>query len=93
MKIIKGTTAQGKRLYEQHTKYDGYWLHDVYNKPSVAKQNAWNKCFDMFVKENGTGFSITSHNSFNVTCSWIIEEGLRIETASNSYLVLFPENC
>ena len=40
MIIVKSTTAKGKRLVEIGTKYEGTWLHQVYDKWSNAKQVA-----------------------------------------------------
>lgn len=91
---VKGNTKKGQTLIAKGSQYEGMWLHQVYDKPSKAKQEAWNKCFDEYCNTEGaTGLSIISHNTFGFSVSWLTPDGLRIETPKNSYLVIFPEYC
>lgn len=53
MIIVKSTTAKGKRLVEIGTKYEGTWLHQVYDKLSNAKQVAWDKYYDEYCNTDG----------------------------------------
>lgn len=91
MKIVKASTAQGKRLIEIGTKWEGTHLWQIYDKYSYAKQVAWDRCYDEYCRTEGaSGFSICSHNVFQFTCSWFLADGsMRLETRDNSYLVVF----
>lgn len=93
MIIIKGTTKKGQELLKKSQNWEGKYLSQVYNSYSKAKEKAWNDCFKKCLAENGEQFSIISHNSFQFSVGWFVENGARIETSSNSYLVLFPEFC
>lgn len=93
MTIIKGNTKQGKDMINKYSNHEGVYLRQVYDNWSVAKQIAWDECYSKCQEEHGEAFSICSHNSFSFTVSWVVENGLRIETANNSYLVIFPEFC
>lgn len=94
MKKVKASTAQGKKLVEMGTKWEGTHLMQVYNKWSDAKQAAWDRCYDEYCNTDGaSGFSICSHNTFQFTCSWFLADGsMRLETRDNSYLVIFDDN-
>lgn len=92
MRELKASTKAGQNIIEKASKHEGYWLHQVYDKWSSAKEQAWNWCFDQFRQtENSEEFSICSHNSFGFVCSWVgTKDGeniLRYETKDNSYLV------
>lgn len=88
MTIIKGTTAKGQQMLQRYSYHEGNSLYDVYDRPSHAKIWAYENCADKCYYENGRDFGICSHNTFGFTVSWRTADGLRIETASNSYLVL-----
>ena len=87
MKTIKATTKRGQALIESAKRYEGYNLRDVYSSYSYAKRNAWEWCYNQYIKDNGTNFHICSHNSQTFTVAWETDEGVRIETAYNSYLI------
>lgn len=92
MKVVKASTPLGKRLVEIGQKREGTFLHQVYDKWSIAKQEAWRECYDEYCCTDGAEqFSICSHNNFTFTCSWFIPKCMRLETAKNSYLVVFDE--
>ena len=93
MTIIKGTTKKGKNMIYNAGYYDGYDLYDVYNTCSHAKRKAYEWCKEQCYKENGSNFHITSHNTFGFSVAWEVENGVRIETPQNSYLVLYEEYC
>jgi len=93
MTIIKGTTKKGQSMIERASNYDGFRLWDVYDTFSAAKARAWDYCYEKCLAEKGESFSIISHNSFGFSVSWIVKNGVRIETPKNSYLVIFPEYC
>lgn len=87
MKTIKGTTKKGQSMIQNARNYDGYTLRDVYGNYSHAKENAYNWCKEQCYNENGKNFHITSHNTFGFSVAWEVENGIRIETPQNSYLV------
>ena len=89
MTTIRTTTKRGQTMYDNATEnYEGYYLNDVYGNYSYAKYKAWEYCLNLCQKEGGNNFHITSHNTFGFTVSWWTVDGLRIETARNSYLIL-----
>ena len=89
MRIIKANTKQGQSMIKRANVYEGYSLQDIYGTFSHAKQNAWQWCLEQCHKENGSNFHIASHNTFGFSVAWEIENGVRIETPQNSYLVAY----
>ena len=90
MTIINGATKKGQNMIKNARHYDGYMLSDVYDNCSMAKHKAWSWCVEQCNKECGFNFHIASHNTFGFSVAWETENGVRIETPKNSYLVLFP---
>lgn len=93
MKTIKGTTKKGQEMLKKAVNNEGRYLWEIYDVFSKAKANALEYCFEKCFDENGTDFHICSHNTFNFSVAWEIENGMRMETAQSSYLILFPEYC
>lgn len=93
MTIIKGSTKKGQNMLKTACNNEGVNLWEVYETCSRAKQNSFNQCKAMCNAENGTDFHICSHNTFSYSVAWEVENGMRMETAQNSYLILFPEYC
>lgn len=91
--IIKGTTKKGQNMMANAKNFEGYTLNEVYSKYSPAKFHAFYDCVLKAQAEGGKNFHISSHNTFGFSVAWEIEQGVRIETPKNSYLVLFPEFC
>ena len=92
MKIVKASTALGKRLIQTGQRWEGTFLNQVYDKWSAEKEEAWNKCWYEYCNTEGAEqFGICSHNTFNFTVSWFTPKGMRLETSKNSYLVVFDE--
>lgn len=92
MKVVKASTSLGKKLIATGQNWEGTFLYQVYNKWSYEKQKAWDKCYDEYCNTDGAEqFSICSHNTFQFSCSWFTPDGMRLETAYNSYLVVFDE--
>lgn len=92
MKEYNLSTSMGKQLYNRACHYEGYYLSQVYDRPSTAKLHAFARCYDEFLNtENSTAFSICSHNTFGFSCSWLgTKDGeniMRYETKDNSYLI------
>lgn len=92
MKVVKANSSLGKRLVKIGENYEGKFLSQVYDKWSQSKQEAWDTCYQEYCNTKGSyEFSICSHNTFQFTCSWFTPAGMRLETASNSYLVVFDD--
>lgn len=100
--IIKGTTKRGQDLVRRNCRLEGETLGDVYNSWSEAKEAAYARCWEQYMLTEGhKSFGITSHNTFQFTCSWLgfhVDENtgecipaMFIETANNSYTVLLED--
>ena len=87
MKTINANTKKGMAMLASAENYEGYLLNDVYSNYSAEKERAWLYCRELCSAENGHNFHICSHNTFQFSVAWETEEGVRIETATNSYLV------
>ena len=93
MKVIKGSTVRGQKMFENNLYSIGENLSDVYNNYSWDKYQAYNNCKEKYYNENGINFRITGKNSSFFTVAWdIVNEykqiiGVRIETAYNSYYI------
>lgn len=85
--IIKATTKKGQNMLQSAKNFQGVTLNEVYGKYSNAKYNAFVYCLNKAAAENGKNFHIYSHNSFGFSVAWEVENGVRIETAQNSYLI------
>lgn len=80
---MKSTTIKGvdfevhPRKRAPYLPIEGYELDDVYGKPSGAKFAAFKECLRMMEQVDGTGFAITSHNTFFFTVRFYFydEEG------------------
>lgn len=87
MRKINANTKQGMKMLEDAKHNEGITLDDVYGKCSWQKEVAWRECFYKCVAEHGKNFHICSHNTFQFSVAWEVENGYRIETANNSYFV------
>lgn len=89
MTVIKATTKKGQAMIASAKNFEGYTLNEVYGKYSPAKYHAFVECVYMAQAEKGKNFHICSHNTFGFSVAWEVENGVRIETPKNSYLVTF----
>ena len=92
MKEFKASTNRGKQLMKTGDKCCRHTLSDIYKKPSLAKQMAFNRCYEEYLNDlESSYFGVGNANSYGFTCSWLaIKDGeniMRIETKDNSYLV------
>ena len=88
MLTIKATTKKGQNMLQSAKNFEGYTLNEVYGNYSNAKYNAFVYCLNKAANENGKNFHICSHNTFGFSVAWEVENGMRIETPKNSYLIL-----
>lgn len=91
MIIVKGSTAKGQGLFYTAVTTKGVYLRDVYKSWSVAKERAWEWCRAKCLEENGCDFHICSCNTFGFSVAWIVDEGMRLETPNNSYLITWDK--
>lgn len=87
MKTINKNTKTGKRFINAYNRSRKSSIYECYCNPSTAKTRAEYLCRDMMGRENGNGYKITGYNCMQFTAGWQTAEGLRIETACNSYLI------
>lgn len=88
MKTINANTKQGQRFVEGYNRSRYYDLSDCYGRYSWEKERAQAECREMMRKDGGEGFKIIGFNTCQFSCGWRTPEGLRVETACNSYLVV-----
>lgn len=87
MQTIKANTKKGQALLGQYNNSRAAYLSDVYGRFSTAKARADYLCRERMAHENGGDYRILSASGFVFVCGWRTAEGLRVETAKNSYLV------
>lgn len=92
MREVKASTALGKRLLAIGQQWEGTFLNQVYTTWSAEKEKSWDECYKEYCNTDGAEqFGICSHNTFSFTVSWFTPQGMRLETAKNSYLVIFDD--
>ena len=85
---VKATTKKGQNLLATAKNNQGMFLDDVYGKHSAEKHHAWLDCFYKCSAEHGKNFHICSHNSFNFSVAWEVENGYRLITAKSNYYIV-----
>lgn len=100
--VVKGSTVKGQNLLARARYNEGRELYHVYGSVSGAKMRAYEDCLRWYHETNGDNFRIISHNSFQFSVAWELtyeyvnpktgevtqEEATRIETSTNTYIVL-----
>lgn len=89
---VKASTKRGQALLERGQNCYYKSLHNIYDRWSQAKEEAYNRCFDMYMNsENRAGFGVGNANTFGFSCSWLCtidgEDVMRLETKDNSYCI------
>ena len=87
MTTIKANTKKGEIMLNNARTNQGTELYQIYSSYSTAKAKALEYCKALCNEENGYNFRIISHNSQTFSVAWETEQGTRIETAYNSYLI------
>lgn len=88
MKTINVNSKRGKNYTQLYSSWGVFYdIYDAYQKPSVNKARAFAECERLCKEENGKGLCIIGYNSCTFTVAWRTNEGLRVETANNSYLI------
>lgn len=87
MKTIKAQTKQGQRFINAYNRSKVASIYECYTNPSTAKVRAERACIFMMCDEGGHTPRITGYNRRQFTFAFQTAEGLRVETASSSYIV------
>lgn len=87
METINASTKKGAYLLNSYGRSRARNLSDVYGRPSTAKTRADYLCRCRMLDEGGRDYRIIAANGFVFSCAWTTADGLRVETAYNSYLV------
>ena len=90
--VLGEGTRKADEIITLGCRYEGYWLNQIYDRWSQAKQEAYDLAWDMYRNSrHGNTFGICSHNSFGFTVSWLSDDGLTVLTRDTEYLVIFNE--
>ena len=89
MKTMKANTKKGQYFIDAYNRATARRISEVYDRPSTAKSRAEMWCLSEMCREDGHGYKVISHNCMKFTAGWRNALGLRIETADNTYQVVF----
>ena len=87
MKRIKKTSKIGVWYLHRYENAKATSVAQLYKRPSSAKLEAEKKCLLLMTQEHGGGYRVLGGNIFCFTVAWKTADGLRVETAYNSYLI------
>ena len=74
--VLSRSTNKGQNILARSQRHDGYFLSDVYTKPSETKCIIMQECCEMFANDVGSyGFHICSHNVNQFSVSWTTASG------------------
>lgn len=89
MKQISISTKKGQALADAYNRATLSSVTEAYNRPSTEKTRAEYFCRRAMIEEGGQGYKVISYNTFSFSCGWRNEKGIRIETACNTYQIVF----
>jgi hypothetical protein len=89
---LKASTKAGQQIISRGEHWEGDNLYSVYEKPSEAKQKAFDRCWNLFCEMvNSEMFGICSHNTHSFSVSWYAEfeqePVMVVITRDNNYMV------
>ena len=87
MKRIKKSSKAGSLYLCKYERAEATSVKQFYKQPSSRKVSAEEECLQRMRQENGEGYKILGGNAFSFTAAWMTAEGLRVETATSSYLI------
>ena len=95
MRTLKASTSQGKRVINMAIRCNSTTLEELYKTYSNQKQQAYDDCYESFIREEGYIFRVGNANTFGFTACWLVSGEnsveLRVETKDNSYRVILDE--
>lgn len=87
MKRIKKSSKVGSQYLRRYECAEATSIEQFYKRPSSAKILAEKECLRIMAQEHGEGYKILGGSTHKFTAAWVTPEGLRVETAENSYLI------
>lgn len=87
MKTINNNTKKAQAFINAYNRSSIFTLREAYANPSHEKTRADYSCRLMMQEEGGHGYKIISYNTFQFSVAWIAGNALRIETATNSFII------
>ena len=87
MKTLNNNTKKAQADINAYNSSDIYSLNQAYGKPSTEKTRADYSCRMMMQEEGGHGYKIIGYCRNFFTVAWIAGDALRIETATNSFII------
>lgn len=87
MKTLNNNTKKAQAYINAYNSSDIYSLNQAYGRPSTEKTRADYNCRMMMQEEGGHGYKIINYCRNFFTVAWIAGNALRIETATNSFII------
>lgn len=87
MKAIRKNSRMGQRYIYLYERAKAQNVREFYKKPSSNKIQACNACQRQCQAEQGLRYRIISGNCYYFIVAWRTSEGLRVETAGNSFII------
>ena len=87
MKTLNNNTKKARAYINAYNRSEIYSLNQAYGRPSHEKTRADYSCRMMMENEGGHGYKIIGYCRNFFTVAWIAGNALRIETASNSFVI------
>lgn len=90
MRVLNSSSVRGAAFVDAYKNSRVSSLAAAYKsgRYSSEKETAQNDCISKMRSEGGENFRILSAGRFFFSCGWMTAAGLRVETVSNSYLVV-----
>ena len=90
--VLSEYSKKGKEIIARASRWEGYTLSQVYERPSLAKQKAYDDCYEMYCNSfKADSFGICSHNSQMFTVSWVSDNDIVYLTNKTEYHVITQE--
>ena len=87
MKRIRKTSKIGAYYLRRYENAKATSVAQLYKRPSSAKLSAEKECLSLMAQEHGESYRVLGGSAFCFTVAWKTADGLRVETAYNSYLI------
>ena len=87
MIVINAKTKAGQRWLFRYENSRAKTLEEVYKNCSDRKREAYAACLQLCRAEGGTGFKIIGARPQFFSVGWLIDNGLRVKTVYNSYII------